>query len=53
MNTDLFGSETGYSTTYVKTIAVEGAYKYQAEDYNVYTYDPQSPISINQTITFK
>ena len=52
MNTDLFGSETGYSTKF-KTIAVEGANNYQAEDYNVYTYDPQSPISINQTITFK
>lgn len=53
MGTDLFGSETGYSTTNVKTIAVEGANNYQAENYKVYTYDPQSPISINQTITFK
>lgn len=53
MGTDLFGSETGYSTTNVKTIAVHGANNYQAENYKVYTYDPQSPISINQTITFK
>lgn len=52
MNTDLFGSETGYPTQF-KTVAVEGANNYQAENYKVYTYDPQSPISINQTITFK
>lgn len=52
MNQDLYGSETGYSSQY-KEVSVEGANNYTAEVYHVYTFDPQTPIKINQTITFK
>lgn len=52
MNNDLYGSETGYPSQY-KEVSVEGANNYTAEVYHVYTFDPQSPVKINQTITFK
>lgn len=52
MNNDLFDSSTGYSSEYM-LIKVEGVNGYKAEDYQVYTYDPQTIVKINQTIKIK
>lgn len=52
MNNDLLGSSTGYlkkSTAY----QIEGANGYAAADYDVYEFNPNNPVKINQTVKFE